>query len=124
MSIRLSTLRPPIRSLTSFGIAGAGSGESSSVDGSSELVQSLLRLSVDESEERVDEQPDDSSPVVSEVALIVVSDSFVEDGGSGELAVGLSSSSVGVVGGEDGFLISSESRELTPLDSLPTGETS
>lgn len=123
MSIRLSTLRPPSTTLTSFGIIGSGSGESSAGADSSELLLSLLILSVDESDERVDEQLDDLFPVGSEAAR-PASDSVVEDGGSGELAGGLSTSSVGVVGGEDGFLISSESRELTPLDSLPTGETS
>lgn len=109
--------------MTSFGMVGSGSGESSTGADSSELLLSLLILSVDESDERVDEQLDDLFPVGSEAAR-PVSDSVVEDGGSGELAGGLSTSSVGVVGGEDGFLISSESRELTPLDSLPTGETS
>lgn len=101
----------------------SGLGETSASDDSSELLQSLLILSVDEREERVEVQLDDLFPMVSEAAL-TVSESFVEDGNNGELAVGLSTSSVGVVGGEDGFLISSESRELTPLDSLPTGETS
>lgn len=104
MSIRLRTLRPPITTLTSLGMAGSGSGsgESSAGPDSSELLQSLLILSVDESEERVDEQLDDLFPVASGAAL-TVSESVAEDGASGELADGLSTSSVGVVGGEDGF---------------------
>lgn len=122
LSIRLSTSRPPITSDFFFGIAGSGSGESSTAGDSSEMLLSLLILSVDESEDRVDEQLEDLFPVAS--GMPAASESDVEDDGSGELAVGLSTSSVGVVGGEDGFLISSESRELTPLDSLPTGETS
>lgn len=128
MSRRLSTLRPPISTLSSIGIIGSdadNSGTGTVVTLSSELLISLLlMLSVDESEDRVDEQLDD---LVSEasVAIVVLSGSLVTDNGNGELVVvGLSTSSVGVVGGEDGFLISSESRELTPLDSLPTGETS
>lgn len=129
MSRRLSTLRPPISTFSSFGIIGSdapdNSGTGTAVTLSSELLISLLlMLSVDESEDRVDEQLDDLVSEPSD-ATVVLSGSLVTEDGNGELVdVGLSISSVGVVGGEDGFLISSESRELTPLDSLPTGETS
>lgn len=107
MSRRLSTLRPPISTLSSIGIIGSdadNSGTGTVVTLSSELLISLLlMLSVDESEDRVDEQLDD---LVSEasVAIVVLSGSLVTDNGNGELVVvGLSTSSVGVVGGEDGF---------------------
>lgn len=105
MSRRFSTLRPPISTLTTFGIVGSGSDRSSCVRvaaNSSELLPSLLLiLSVDESDERVDEQLDDFASVAS--VTIVVSGSVASDGGNGELVDGLSTSSVGVVGGEDGF---------------------
>lgn len=117
MSIKLSTSRPPSTTLTSLG--GTGSSASHVVPDVSVLP---MMLSVEDSDERVDEQLDDSE---LEFELLLPSELDSEVDGRGELALGPSStSSVGVVGGEDGFLISSESRELTPLDSLPTGETS
>lgn len=84
----------------------------------------LLMLSVDESDEHADDDDelDDFGSIDSD--SLTVSEIVFSGDDNGELVVGLSTSSVGVVGGEDGFLISSESRELTPLDSLPTGDTS
>lgn len=51
----------------------------------------------------MDKQLDDLISAFSSGAAIIVSESFTEDVSNGELVAGLSTSSVGVVGGEDGF---------------------